>query len=268
MDRHIKNIFGIAVSIAVLVFAYAALSYAGSFGKSIQPSSFRNFSVTGEAKVVAVPDVAQFTFSVLTEGGTDISVLQKDNTDKVNRAIAFVKAGGVDAKDVQTQSYNLEPRYTTYQCYPRPIIQNGVTTVEPCPPPKITGYSIRQEVLVKIRDFDKIGDLLGGVIKNGANSVSNLNFTIDDPAKYQQDAREKAIAKAKEKAKLVARAGDFGLGRLLGIEEGGYQPYANYKMLSAAPMMEGLGGGAAPAPSIEPGSQEIAVTVTLRYEIQ
>lgn len=268
MNERIKNFVGIAIVIGALALGYAAVEYSDAFSKSIQPSSFRSFTARGEGKVIAVPDVAQFTFSVITQGGTDIARLLRENTEKVNRAIAFVKSNGVDPKDVKTQGYNLEPRYQYFNC-PTPLVFPNRPEPQPCPPPEITGYTITQTVLVKVRDFGKIGETVGGVVDNGANSVSQLSFAVDDESAFESEARNKAIAQAKEKAKEIAKAGGFRVGRLLGIDESGYIPYyGDY--------FDGRGGGgiaplaaekAAP-PVIEPGSQEITVNVVLRYEIE
>ena len=116
---------------ALIVFAYAAYSYTDSYSKSIQPTSFRSFSVSGEGKTVAVPDVAQFSFGVITQGSKDITSLQRDNTSKTNKIINFIKASGVDEKDIKTQNYDLSPRYQTYGC------ENGI-----CPPSEIVGYTL------------------------------------------------------------------------------------------------------------------------------
>jgi len=256
-----KQYLNVAIIIALLVGAYSVWSYVSSYGESIQPSSFRSFSVSGEGKVVAVPDVAQFDFSVTTEGGKDLGSLQTDNTKKVNAAIDFVKSKGIDVKDVKTQNYTISPRYQTYNCY-RPL----ESSVEPCPPAEIVGYTVSQDVQVKVRDFSKIGDILGGVVTAGANTVSRLQFTIDEPDSVKSQARAEAIEKARAKAKEVAKAGGFSVGRLLSIDEYGQSPaYYGY----------GMGGdmavksvAAVPAPTIEPGSQDVTVSVTLRYEIR
>ena len=180
---------------------------------------------------------------------------------KADGSIDFVKSQGVEPKDIKTLNYNLDPQYQYFSC-PRPLAGEA----KPCPPPEIVGYKINQTVQVKVRDFAKIGVILSGVVDKGANNVSQLSFTIDDPTKLQDSAREQAISKAREKAKLVAKAGDFKVGRLLGIDEGfGQVPL--YKYTSAVSESFGV-GGTAPTPSIEPGSQEISVTVTLRYEIR
>lgn len=256
MSEKTKNYLGIALIVGVLLTSFSVWSYARSYGDSIQPSSFRNFSVSGEGKIVAVPDVATFNFSVITEGGKDIADLQQKNTIKARDAIAFVKEKGVVEKDIKTESYNVEPRYQYYGC------KTGA-----CPPPDIIGYTITQTIGIKIRDFKKIGEIFAGVVKNGANSVSQLSFTIDDPSGPQNEARTKAIEQAKAKAKNIAKSAGFGLGRLLSIDEGGVSPV--YYRTSAMKESFGMGGDmAVPAPAIEPGSQDVTAYVTLRYEIK
>ncbi|MBI4993918.1 SIMPL domain-containing protein [Candidatus Wolfebacteria bacterium] len=260
MKEKIKNYLGMASIFALITFAYAAFIYADAYSKSIQPSSFRSFSATAEGKAVAKPDIAKFSFSVITEGGKDMAALQKENTEKTNQAIEFLKSGGIDAKDIKTLNYNLEPRYQYYSC---PINNTGS---QPCPPAEIVGYKIIQNVSVKIRDFSKIGDFVSGVVKNGANEVSQLSFDIDNLTNIQNQAREEAIKKAKEKAENIAKSGDFRLGRLLSIEENGPTPVYGYGMgVSTAKSFETV---AISAPTIEPGSQEIIVNITLRYEIE
>lgn len=257
MNNKIKDYLGVAIIATMIIFAYAATAYVNAFSRSIQPSSFRSFSVSAEGKITTIPDVAQFSFSVKTEGGKNIADLQKENTEKMNQAIEFVKANGVETKDIKTTNYSLEPRYQYYNCS-RP--ENNAT---PCPPPDIVGYTINQTISVKIRDFKKIGDVLAGVVQKGANEVSSLSFVIDDQTLVQDQARNEAIVKAKTKAIAVAKAGGFRLGRLLSIEEGSTPIYYGYETMKSA----GLGSEAA-SPTIEAGSQEITITMTLRYEIQ
>lgn len=260
MDEGSKRVIIAGKIILMLVLAYGIISYVNSYSRSVQPSSFRSFSVSGEGKVIAVPDIAQFTFSVIIQGGKDIAVLQKENTEKVNKAIEFIKNNGVDAKDIKTQSYNLEPRYQYFDC--SPIIKGEV---EPCPPPEIAGYTITQVVSVKIRDFSKIGQLLAGTIEKGANSVSQLSFTIDDLTALENQARAEAISKAKSKAEAIAKAGKFSLGKLISIEESGFTPPPIYRFSTAESVKDGT---QFLAPNIEPGSQEVSVSMVLKYEIE
>jgi len=260
MNEKIKNFIGATIIFSLFILAYSALSYVKSYSKSVDFSFSQSFLVSGEEKVIVIPDVAKFTFSVISQGGKDIGRLQKENTEKTNKAIEFLKSQGTEPKDIKTQGYNLEPRYQYFSC-PKPLDEVS----RPCSPPEIVGYTITQNVGVKVRDFSRIGDVLGGVVENGANSVSQLSFEIDDPVKLQNEAREKAILQAKEKAALIAKAGGFRIGKLLSIEEGFIRPFARFEAL-------GKGGEEVPvltpSPIIEPGSQEITVNVTLRYEIE
>ena len=121
-----------------------------------------------------------------------------------------------------------------------------------------------QTVLVKIINFDKTGDILSGIVENGANTVSSLYFTIDDQKKIEGEARDKAIKEAMEKAKAIAKSANFRLGELISINEGYSYPMLRYSAGIASEMKD----NSAPTASIEPGSQEVAINVTLQYEIK
>jgi len=258
MTENFKKYLAVFGVIVALTVAISVWKFADAYSRSIQPSSFRSFTVSGEGKTVAIPDVAQFSFSVITEGGKDVASIQSQNTVKANAAIDFVKSKGVDAKDIQTSGYSLSPRYQNFSCPP-----STYSNPRPCPPSEIVGYTVSQTVSIKVRDFTKVGDILSGVVSKGVNSVSGLNFTVDDPSAVQNEARAKAIRNAQERAKAIAKAGNFSIGRLLSIED---QGSPNYPVFAY-----GLGGGvqdkAVTPPTIEPGSEEITVNITLRYEI-
>jgi uncharacterized protein YggE len=278
MTQNIKNILGIAAALAVLALGYAALSYVNAYSKVIEPSSFRSFSVSGDGKATGIPDIATFSFQVITEGGTDVAAIQTQNTAATNKVIAFVKAQGVADKDIQTEYYNVDPRYQTYNCVTPPIpydMTSGggavsgaspASIVKPCPPASIAGYTVTQSVNVKMRDFSKIGDIMGGVVTNGANQVGSLSFTIDDPTQVSNQARAQAIAHAQAEAQAIAAAGNFKIGRLLTIQDGNPSPIYNYSPVSTD--MKALAVPAAATPTIQAGSQEMDVTVTMQYEIE
>ncbi|HLD82241.1 MAG TPA: SIMPL domain-containing protein [Patescibacteria group bacterium] len=260
MNSIIKNIFGGVAVVLLLVLMYVTTTWVTSYAKSHEPSTYRSFSVSAEGKVVAVPDVAEFSFTVITNGGRDISKLQKENTEKVNSAIEYVKGFDVDEKDIRTTRYSIDPRYTNYSC-PE---QGG-----PCPPSEITGYSIRQSVQVKVRNFDNAGKIIAGVVDHGANSVSQLSFRIDDVTVYQDQARAEAIGKAQQKAKMIANVADFKIGKLLTITDGFTPVYQkSYRGYDSFSSLELQADEATVAPVIEPGSTEIMITVTLNYEIE
>ncbi len=258
MEQKIKNYLGVSLIIVAVVFSYAAIRYTESYSDSVGIGA-PSFSVNGEGKVTVIPDIGQFSFNVITEGGENLADLQQENVSDVNKVMDFLKSKDISEEDIKTLSYNVRPRYQYFDCYER----NGV-----CPPPEIVGYTIDQSVQVKVRNLEDAGDVLAGVVDNGANSVSQLSFTLDDPTSAENEARAEAIGQAKEKAKAVAEAGDFRIGRLLSVSAGSYYP--------TKASAYGIGGAAEDAalssipvaPSVEPGSEEVVVNVTLVYEIK
>ncbi len=255
MDWKNKDYLRLTIIGALVIFALSTAVYVYSYSRTMQPASA--FSVSGEGKSVMVPDTAKFTFTVLTQGGNDPVKLQKDNTTKTNAIISYLKEKGVESKDIKTEGYYLNPQYNY-----------GICRTEACPPPKITGYEVRNTLSVKTKDFDKAGVLIAGVTERGANEVSGVELTVDDRTALENDARSEAMQKATTKARALAKAGGFRLGRLLSIDEypsGGPIPMYGY----------GMGGGSdtavkevTPLVAIQPGSQDYLVTVTLRYEIR
>lgn len=263
MNEKVKNWLGAAIILALLIVSYSAWSYVRYFGNSGMGASFRTFSVTGEGKVVVKPDVVQFAFSIIDEGGQDLKTLQTQNDTKTKKITDFVKAQGVDVKDIQSTGYGVEPRYQTSSCG-FSVGVNGSTRV--CPPPAIVGYTIRSSYTVKVRDFAKANDILAGVVTEGANNVSQLSFQIDDPAKLRDQARALAITQARARATALAKSGGFSVGRLVSVDDQGQTP--TFFGLGGAEDAKMLSSAIAPStPSIEPGSQEVNVNVILRYEI-
>lgn len=260
MNTLIKNTLGIALILFMALAVLVLFRYQQSYSDA-QPSK-RTFNVSGEGKVVAIPDIAQLTFSVITEGGKNLSNLQKDNTAKMNAITDLLKNKKIDVKDIQTRDYSINPRYQYFNCNPPRI--DGASSV--CPPPEINGYTISQTVLVKIRNLDSIGDIVSGAVEKGANNVSGPEFTIDDPTLLEHKALTEAIGKAKEKASKLSSTAGYRIGKLISISEESDRP-SPYPMTAAY----GMGGGAAEmksAPSIQAGSQEVKVNVTLTYEIE
>lgn len=241
----ILNVVLIIAGVVLLLSAKALWGY----NRSVIPA--KTITVSSEGKAVAVPDLAVVNFSVIAEGADPVK-LQKENNDKISNAISYLKNNGIDAKDIKTAGYNLNPKY----------VYNPKTGRS-----YIDGYTLTQSVEVKIRDFSKVGEILGTLPTMGINNVNGPNFSIDDSDKFLNQAREQAFTKAKAKAAAMAGYAGSRLGRVVTFSEstGGY-PIPIYYSAKAE---LGLGGGPepAPVPSIEPGSEEVTVQVSVVYEI-
>lgn len=257
MQEKLRQILMFAGILGIIALSIAALMYAHSYRRSVDSTLLRSFSVSAEGRVTATPDIAEITFSVITENGA-LREIQRENTERMNRAIEFIKAQGVDAKDIKTQNYIIQPRYAP--CPPS-------DREKFCPPQRIIGYSVTHTTSVKIRDFQIIGDVLAGIVEQGVNVVSGPALTIEDPTELQSQARKEAIEKAQRQAQVIAEAGGFRVGKLLSINESFYppMPFAQTHVSRGAVLME---DAALPPPRIEPGTQEITVFINLRYSIK
>lgn len=247
-----KNLFWSLVNIAIAVAIIFGVRYFFTGGFSVDQG--RLITVSGEGKVTAAPDIAQLSFSVITEGKNPGQV-QEENAEKMNKAIDFVKKQGIADKDIKTSGYNLYPVYDYGVIYPL-----GTTRS-----PFIQGYRLTQTVSVKIRDFEKISAILGSLSEFGINQVDGVSFDVDEPDQYMNQARDEAFEKARDKAEAMAKAAGVSIKRVVSFSESG-SPFPRYYAFEAY----GKGGAAdsAPAPNIEPGSQDVTVTVSVTYEIR
>lgn len=215
-------------------------------------------NITGYGEAFGAPDIATFTFTVSSTKST-VAAAQADATAKINAVTDYLKAQEVDAKDIQTSDYSVNPQYD----YSGSVCANGY-----CPPTRgtLTGYEVRQTTTVKVRDTSKAGDLLTGVGSKGATEVSGLSFTFDDPNKLQDDARAKAIADAKGKADLLASQLGVHIVRVVSYNDNGGYPTPYYAKDVA--MGSGVASQAAVAPEISIGQNKVTSNVSITYEIR
>lgn len=212
------------------------------------PGNFpQQISVSAEGKASAVPDIAQVRLGVETEGLVVKDVVG-ENSKKMNGLLKEIKALGIEEKDIKTSRYNLAPRYE--------FTKKGERIFK--------SYVLNNEITVKIRNFEKLGDVLDKSAGAGANVVGDLQFTIEDLEKIRETARKEAIDEAKVKARKIAEQTGLKLVRLINIYENFTPPLVPPYALTK----EAVGGGFAPAPEIQPGEEEISIIVTLVYQIK
>ena len=243
---------------ALFASAFIAVSMAGAlsqpaFAQEKNVSEKQTFIVvTGEGEVQAAPDMAILDLSVLREAKTAREALT-DNNKAMSKVLAAMKEAGIEDRDLQTSGVNIQPTYT----YPND--KNGLKA------PKIIGYNVTNGLTVRVRNLDKVGDLLDKSIDLGVNQSGGLRFVNDDPSKVLMDARKKSMENAMEKAKILTETAGAKLGRVLEITEyvnnGRPMPMARTKMIAMA---------AEPASDSVPlsaGENSYNVNVTVKFEI-
>ncbi len=225
-------------------------------GIGIIPSNTITVSGTGEA--FSVPDTAEFTFSIFEEAKTAGDV-QDVATKKANDAIKALVENGIEEKDIKTIAYSLNPKYewkADKTCVRFPCEKNRVQT----------GFELKQTIKVKVRSFDKAGEMLGIVTSKGVSNISGLTFTIADEDGIKAEARKQAIDEAKEKAEKLANDLGVSLIRIVGFSEGTNSQtrvYSNEMMLKSADSVS-----FEQSPTVPAGENKIVSNVNITYEIR
>ncbi len=209
----------------------------------------RTIVVEGVGKVKVVPDVADLTFAVTTEG-TELETIQDQNATSIQEGIDLIKSQGIDEKDIKTFGYNLSPKYTYNEKKKQSYID---------------GYTLTQSVSVHVRDIKKVSIILGGLPALGINQINGVNFSAENPDIVLNQARESAFKKARAKAESMAKQNEVSLGRIVTFSE--YQGGGYATRFYGADAMGGKGGEVA-LPPIEPGSEELTVNVSVTYELR
>jgi hypothetical protein len=200
-------------------------------------------SVTGEAQISVAPDVAFVDAGVATDAKTAREASEANNT-AMAKVFAALKAANIDARDIQTSRLSLQPQYAPNRSGSSPI----------------TGYRASDRVTVRIHDVSKVAGVIDTLVGAGANDIGNVAFEVSQASKLLDDAREKAIADARRKAEIYAKAAGVTLGAPLNISEGGApQPAFRGKMMA--------GMAAAPTP-IAQGEETLSISVSVTWAIK
>ena len=204
--------------------------------------------VTGKGEVTAIPDIITLRLGVEAQAAS-VAEAQPQAAEAMNKVMAALTNNGVAKKDIQTQYFSIR-QVTKW---------DRVTEQE-----IVVGYRVTNMVTAKIRDIDKGGVVIDAVAEAGGNliRINSIGFSIDDPSRYYEEAREKAMADADVKAKQLAKLAGVTLGKPTYISEGiqGPSPIYPIKMTEVP----------APVPStpISPGEMEIILTVQVTYAIK
>lgn len=243
----------------ILMFVYTKTAGPIPFSvNSVTSSNSLPFMVTGEGKIEAVPDSATVRLGVAARGATAEAAKNALNTS-INKVIAEVKALGVDEKNIKTENFNVYPEYGDS------IAPSGGTT--PATGNTITGYSANTNISVMVDGTEPVS-LANKIVdvgtKEGANLVGGIDFQVKDKTEAMNKAREMAVADAKRKAEDAAKIAGFKLGNIINYSEGQGGNYP-MPMMAKANDARAMGGQET---NIQPGTNDITMTVTLSYEIR
>lgn len=215
------------------------------------PAYAGTIAIEGHGEVRVAPDMATINSGVTSQGETAREALDA-NTAAMTELISTLKAAGIEARDIQTSGFSVNPNYV----YSDARDANGYSL-----PPRINGYQVSNSVTVTVRDLEDLGAILDKSVTVGANTVNGVTFSVADPSELLDQARKAAFADARHKAELYAQAAGAELGDLETISEqrnvNSPEPYPMYARAEMA---------AAPVP-VEAGEMSFGVTISVSWDL-
>lgn len=230
---------------AFILTALLAFAPVTAMAETAMPATI---DVSADETVKAAPDMAMISAGVMTNNAR-ADIAMQDNAKKMTAVMAALKAAGIADKDVQTAGISIYPQYR----YERDEA------------PQVTGYQASNTVNVVLRDMKNIGPVLDALVSQGVNQLNGPEFSIEKPDALLDDARAKAVQKARARAEVLAKAAGVKVKRVLSISEN-----ASFSPPPMRPMMAKASFSsmdAAPTP-VAAGEVGLSVTVNLRYEIE
>ncbi len=232
------------ISLAIILALAAGTLLAVPAQAQTEPPAM--ISVTGEAQVSVPPDLAQIDGGVTSEAKTAREASDANNA-AMGKVLLALKGAGIEEKDYQTSRLSLQPQNSSSR---------------PGGPSTIVGYRASNRVTIRLRDITKVANVIDTLVGAGANDIGGINFTVSQASKLLDEARERAIADARRKAEIYARAAGVTLGAPLSITEGGAAGPILYRRV-AAPMAMAASGAA-----VAQGEETLQVTVSVSWAIK
>jgi uncharacterized protein YggE len=218
--------------------AVAALLAAPALAQTGPPAVV---TVTGEATVSVPPDLAQIEGGVTSDAKTAREASEANNV-AMGKLLLALKGVNIDERDVQTSRLSLQPQNAPNRTGSSAII----------------GYRASNLVTIRLRDITKLASVIDALVGAGANEIGGINFMVSQASKLLDQAREQAIADARRKAEIYARAAGVTLGSPLSITEEGSPGAMPFRRMSA---------GIAAAPLAQ-GEETLGVTVNVSWAIK
>lgn len=225
--------------LAAAVIAGALLA-TPALAQTVVPPSV--ISVTGEATVSVPPDQAQIDGGVTSEAKTAREASDANNT-AMGKVLLALKGAGIEEKDVQTSRLSLQPQSAPNRPGPSAIVS----------------YRASNRVTVRLRDVTKVANVIDTLVGAGANEIGGINFVVSQASKLLDEAREQAIADARRKAEIYAKAAGVTLGAPLSISEQGFPGPIPFRKMAA---------GMAASTPVAQGEETLAVTVSVSWAIK
>jgi uncharacterized protein YggE len=205
--------------------------------------------VTGEGEVTAIPDIATLRLGIEAQDSTVVAARDSAAT-AMNNVINSLTSNGVAQEDIQTEYFNIQ-QVTRWN--------NDTQTQD------VIGYQVSNIVNVKVRNLENTGMLIDAVVSAGGDltRVNSIDFSIEDPSSYYQEARKAAVTDARDTAEQLADYSGVKLGNVIYISEG----TSNQPIVQRSGAIAATDVSAVETP-ISTGQLTISTSVQICYSIE
>ena len=211
---------------------------------TITPIAGTELDVSATGRSARTPDIAIVSAGVVTQAPKAGDAMAA-NARAMSATIAALKRAGVADRDIQTQSISLQPQY-----------RYGDNQ-----PPVLTGYQASNRVSVRLRDIARTGGVIDALVGAGANQIDGPTLSVEHPEAALDEARGRALATARARAELYAKAAGLTVRRIVRISESDSAPpiVRPMAMMARAKAMDST--------PVEAGEQELTVNLSVVFEL-
>jgi uncharacterized protein YggE len=208
----------------------------------------RTVTVQGQGQLKAAPDMARITAGV-SQDGSSAQTVSTHVRETIAKVLDAVKGQGIVDKDIQTEFYSVTPKWDW---------SNGQQ--------RRSGYTVSNQVLIKVHDLKKVGSLLSAITDAGATTVTGPSFEFEHPEALERKTLALAMEDAKAKAAILAEAAGASLGPVFSIEQNGAVNWARPMVSHMA--MAAKAVAVAPPEPIETGEQDFNSSITATFTLK
>jgi len=160
----------------------------------------RWISVTAAGQASVTPDMAVVSFAV-TGTGKELGATRDDVNARSSSVLARLREIGIAEVDLKAPDVMVQPEYD---------YRKGQ---------RLIGYRVVRQMVASVRDLDRLGDVLDGVVGAGSNEVHGAQMKSSDPSAAEHEALRQATVAGRAKALVLAEAAEVALGDVMRIEE-------------------------------------------------
>ncbi|MDE1829285.1 MAG: SIMPL domain-containing protein [Thaumarchaeota archaeon] len=178
MTNRITTILAAIAAIAIVSTTFGGMQGSGdkAYAQNVPyyfPPEQNTTSVTGTATETVMPDLVVIQLGVDTQAKTAQGALIQ-NAQAMNATATAIQKLGINATEISTSDFTIEPVYNNTGPYPPYNVYQSV----------FIGYKVSNTLIIKTTKLGLAGNILDTAVGAGANRVDNVSFTLS-PAKQQ-----------------------------------------------------------------------------------